>query len=82
MQEDKLEKICDLIDSYGDEAEEEELDQLEEEERKIREIFAEHILDIDNRGQELPERRSEGKAWRNAKEKLSAHCKGPAYIPA
>ena len=49
MQEDKLEKICDLIDSYGDEAVEEELNQLEEEKRKIREIFAEHILDIENR---------------------------------
>ena len=69
MQEDKLE-ICDLIDCYGDEAVEEELDQVGEEERKIKEIFAEHILDIENRGQELLERRSEGEALRNVKEKL------------
>ena len=70
LQEDKLEKICNLIDSYGDEEVEAELEQLEDEERKIREIFAEHILDIENRRKELLERKSEGETWRNVKEKF------------
>ena len=78
VQEDKLEKICDLIDSCGDEAVEEEPDQLEEEEGKIREIFAEHILDIENRRQELLERKSEGRHGERSKKNLSVHCKGPA----
>ena len=49
---------------------------MEEQERKIREIFAEHILDIENRGQELLKRRSEGEAWRNVKEKFVRSLQG------
>ena len=68
--ENKLDKICSLIDSYGDEQVGSELDQREEEEQKIWKIFAEHIQNIKKRRQELLERRSEGEAWRNVNEKI------------